>query len=77
MAFAAKHGNNVMRRAINSRILGDPPQGAGPHEGFKIDIETLNREWAEEAGWDPESGKPSRAKLESLGLTDVADALGV
>ena len=77
MAFAAKHGNNVMQRKVHSRVTGDPPQQAGPHEGFAIDLETLNREWAEEAGWDPESGKPSRAKLESLGLADVADALGV
>ena len=76
MAFAVKHGNNVMQRKIHGRITGAPPQEAGPHEGFTIDIETLNREWAEEAGWDVESGKPSRAKLESLGLTDVADAIG-
>lgn len=75
MAFAVRQGNNVMQRTLPARMVGDPPQSAGPHEGFTLDMETLNTEWAREAGWDPQTGAPSRAKLESLGLADVADAL--
>ena len=77
MAFAVKHGNNPAAREIPGRLLGTPPQEDGPHAGFEIDLETMKREWYEEAGWDQETSAPSRSKLESLGLVDVADALGV
>lgn len=75
LAFAVKHGNNPAKRKVPGRILGAPPQATGPHEGFTIDLETMKREWYDEAGWDQESSKPSRQKLESLGLRDVADAI--
>ena len=77
MAFAVKHGNNPAAREIPGRILGNPPQSSGPHDGFTIDLETMKREWYDEAGWDQETSAPSREKLESLGLSDVAEALGV
>ncbi|RJQ10787.1 MAG: hypothetical protein C4558_04230 [Dehalococcoidia bacterium] len=77
MAFAVKHGNNPAGRAVPGRILGDPPQAAGPHEGVTIDLETMKNDWFGEAGWDTRTSMPSRAKLESLGLKDVADALSV
>jgi len=77
MAFAVKHGNNPAAREVPGRILGSPPQAEGPHAGFEIDLETMKREWYEEAGWDQTTSAPSRSKLESLGLADVAEALGV
>ena len=77
MAFAVKHGNNPGNREVNGRILGSPPQEEGPHAGFTIDLETMRNEWFDEAGWDRETSTPSREKLESLGLADVAEALGV
>ena len=75
MAFAVKHGNNPAARAIPGRITGDPAQTTGPHEGRTVDVATMKREWFDEAGWDQQTSKPSRAKLESLGLGDVADAI--
>ena len=75
MAFAVKHGNNPAAREVHGRILGNPPQTAGPHEGRTVDLATMKREWYDEAEWDQESSKPSRAKLEALGLADVADAI--
>lgn len=77
MAFAVKHGNNPAGREVPGRILGEPAQTAGPHEGYTIDLETMKNEWFDLAGWDRESSTPSREKLESLGLADVAEALGV
>jgi aldehyde:ferredoxin oxidoreductase len=77
MAFAVKHGNNPAAREVPGRLLGKPAQASGPHEGFTIDLETMKREWYDEAGWDQKTSAPSRAKLESLGLADVAEALGV
>jgi len=62
---------------VNGRINGEPAQTEGPLEGVTVDVATMQHEWYEEAGWDEASGKPTRAKLESLGLADVADALGV
>jgi aldehyde:ferredoxin oxidoreductase len=77
MAFAVKHGNNPAKREVNGRILGSPPQAEGPHAGFTVDLEQMKQDWYGEAGWDTESSKPSRQKLESLGLKDVAEAIGV
>ena len=77
LAFAIKHGNNPVEREVNGRINGEPPQTAGPLEGITVDVATMQREWYAEAGWDEATGKPSRDKLESLGLVDVADAIGV
>ena len=37
----------------------------------------MKNDWFGEAGWDTATSKPSRAKLGSLGLKDVADALSV
>ena len=77
MAFAVKHGNNPGNRKVPGRLLGNPPQTVGPHEGYTIDLETMKNEWFDLAGWDRETSAPSREKLESLGLADVAEALGV
>ena len=77
LGFALKHGNNPVEREVNGRINGEPPQTAGPLEGVTVDVATMQREWYEEAGWDESTGKPHRDKLESLGLVDVADAIGV
>jgi len=47
----------------------------GPFKDFSLDHKTLEREFLEAAGWDPKTAKPSRAKLEELGLHDVAEVL--
>ncbi|MDA1239520.1 MAG: aldehyde ferredoxin oxidoreductase family protein [Chloroflexi bacterium] len=77
MAFAVKHGNNPAAREVPGRLIGDPPQATGPHEGFTVDLETMKQDWFNLAGWDLTTSKPSRARLEALGLADVAEALGV
>lgn len=77
MAFAVKHGNNPAGRTVPGRLLGDPPQATGPHEGFTVDLETMKQDWFGLAGWDTRTSMPSRERLEALGLADVAEALGV
>ncbi len=59
---------------------GSPATGtavlkAGPHADFSLDTETLETEFLKEADWDVDTCKPSRAKLESLGLGDVAEMI--
>jgi aldehyde:ferredoxin oxidoreductase len=77
MAFEVREGGNPRKRHVPERVYGGPGAvlTAGPHDKFSLDTETLEREFLQEAGWDPETCKPSRAKLESLGLQDVAEMI--
>jgi aldehyde:ferredoxin oxidoreductase len=75
MAFHVRDGDNPAKRRVPGRLIGDPPQDVGPLAGFTIDSETMQREFLAACDWDQESCTPSRAKLESLGLKDVAQAL--
>lgn len=75
MAFEVREGNNPSRRLVPARVTGEAPLTVGPHAGYKLDAETMQREYLEACGWDPETCIPRRAKLEELGLADVADAL--
>ncbi len=75
MAFEVREGNNPAQRKVPGRLIGSPPLEAGPHAGFALDADTLQREFLDACDWDQETTKPSRAKLEELGLADVAEAL--
>ena len=77
VAFAVKHGNNPAARQVPGRIYGTQGevQTEGPHAGVTMDEETLSNDFLRAMDWDLETTKPSRAKLESLGLKDVADVL--
>ncbi len=77
MAFSVREGDIVTKRRIPDRLIGKTPLTAGPHEGVTLDAETLEREFLEACGWDLETATPTRAKLEELGLKDVADVLQV
>lgn len=75
MAFHVLHGDNPVQRRVPGRMVGNPPLEAGPHSGYTMDTETLEREFLEACDWDRQTCRPSRAKLEELGLKDVADVL--
>lgn len=77
MAYEVREGGNPRKRAVPPRITGESDEGtrAGPLQGIKLDTETLELEYLTACDWDPETCKPSKAKLESLGLRDVAAAL--
>jgi aldehyde:ferredoxin oxidoreductase len=75
MAFQVREGDNPVQRRIPGRLIGSPPLEEGPHKGFSLDAETLQREFLAACDWDQQTCKPSRAKLEELGLEDVADVL--
>jgi len=55
-----------------NRVLGRPPMESGPVAGRSVDIETLGRDYLVAMDWAPETGKPSKKKLEELGLDDIA-----
>jgi aldehyde:ferredoxin oxidoreductase len=77
MAYEVREGGNPRQRAVPSRVTGHTSEAThtGPLENIKLDTETLEKEFLAACDWDTESCKPSAAKLESLGLREVAAAL--
>ena len=82
---AGERGWNI-KRAINNRLglsrsndklpkamLEPFPEGGS--EGFVPDIAAMLDAYYAARGWDPESGRPTRERLLTLGLGDVADDL--
>lgn len=74
-SFNLREGLNPWSFKVPGRIFGKPPMTRGPHEGIEVDIDTMAREYLEAMDWDPLTTKPSRKKLEELGLKDVAEAI--
>jgi aldehyde:ferredoxin oxidoreductase len=83
----ARRVNNV-ERAHNNRLgltaredtlpprFTEDPMPDGPAKGKVYDIlEPLKKAWYQVQQWDEESGIPTRQRLESLGLADIADDL--
>jgi aldehyde:ferredoxin oxidoreductase len=74
-AFNVREGLRPGDYKEPNRVLGRPPLETGPIAGRSVDIETLGRDYLVARDWDPDSGKPSRSKLQELGLEDVAEVL--
>ncbi len=77
-----------IERAHNSRLgltakddslpprFTQDPMPDGPAKGKVYDIlEPMREAWYKIQDWDPETGIPTRARLEALGLADIADDL--
>ena len=77
MAYEVREGENPRLRPVPTRVTGVTNEGttAGPLEGIKLDTETLELDFLNACDWDVNTAKPSRAKLESLGLKKEAVAL--
>ena len=82
MMAAGERGWN-MKRAINNRLgltaANDKlpkallqPYPSGGTDGFTPDIQGMLYTYYQARGWDPDSGFPTREKLLTLGLDDVA-----
>ena len=79
MAFEVREGNNPRERHVPARLWGGEgsAQQSGPLKDVTLDTDRLETDYLSACGWDTATCTPSRTKLESLGLTDVADALNV
>ena len=77
MAFEVREGGNPRRRGVPTRVTGETTEAthAGPLAGIKLDTERLELDFLKACDWDANTTKPSKAKLESLGLKEVAAAL--
>lgn len=73
-AFNLREGMDASADTLPERFLKEPmPDGIG--KGRTLPLEEMKAEYYTLRGWDPKTGYPTRAKLESLGLSDVADEL--
>ena len=77
MAYEVREGGNPRQRPVPTRVTGATDEGthSGPLEGVNVDTERLEIDFLNACDWDPDTCKPSAAKLESLGLPEVAEAL--
>ena len=74
-AFNLREGLNPLQFEVPSRLIGDPPQTEGNVRDVTVDIDTQVREYCASMDWDPATAVPSRERLASLGLEDVAKDL--
>jgi aldehyde:ferredoxin oxidoreductase len=75
-AFNLREGLNPLNFQVPSRLLGNPPLTKGNTRGVTVDAAKNNAGYLEVMGWDSETAMPSPARLEALGLSDVARQLG-
>ncbi len=74
-AFNLREGLNPLKFKVPDRLLGIPPQKAGPLAGVTVDEKTMVDEYMMTMDWDTKTTKPSKKKLLELGLDDVAKDL--
>jgi len=74
-AFNLREGINELKWPVHPRIVGKPPQTSGPLAGVTADIEAQVYWCLGALDWDRVTTKPSKTKLLSLGLDDVAKDL--
>jgi aldehyde:ferredoxin oxidoreductase len=74
-AFNIREGLNPLEFKVPDRVLGRPPQKEGPLAGITVDEDTLVKEYLAAMDWDLKTAKPSKKKLQELGLEDVAQEL--
>ena len=67
--FGLKAADDTLPKRLRTALHGGPTEGSAP------DIDSLLKEFYQVMDLDPLTGKPSRAKLQSLGLGSVADKI--
>jgi aldehyde:ferredoxin oxidoreductase len=70
-AFNVREGITHQNTKMAGRARGLPPLERGPHKGVTLDVDTMAKEFYLQFGWDYETGKPGKERLEKLGLHEV------
>lgn len=76
-AFIVREGMTRKDDCLIGRFTDEPIHG-GPYDGLSVDREKWDKmldEYYDLNGWDRKTGVPTRSRLESLGLKDIADEL--
>jgi aldehyde:ferredoxin oxidoreductase len=68
--FNLQAGLSKKDDTLPPRLLEEPMKG-GPHKGNVVQLDGMLTEYYQLRGWD-ENGVPSQAKLNELGMSDVA-----
>jgi aldehyde:ferredoxin oxidoreductase len=68
LAFTLREGINPVKRSFPDIARGIPPFKEGPTKDIKVDIDLMTREFCELMDWDIETCRPSKKKLDELGL---------
>jgi aldehyde:ferredoxin oxidoreductase len=75
-SFNLREGIRPEQVQLPDRMLGRPPQEAGPLAGVTVDVDRLAREFRQAMGWDAKSGVPEAATLNRLGLAELVRKYG-
>jgi aldehyde:ferredoxin oxidoreductase len=67
-AFNVREGIISKIYSLHHRMIGVPPAKVGPLAGVTVDVETQNKEYLVEMGWDPQTGIPTEDTLKRLHL---------
>lgn len=77
-AYNTRCGATRADDIIPDRFFNEPLRGGGPSGGTVVErdkFERILKEYYEDRRFDPETGLPTRAGLERLGLKEIADDL--
>ena len=69
--FGLREGHSPLDTKVAARAMGNPPQRSGPIAGASVDVADLRAAYVQRMDWDPDTGAPSVARLEALGLSDL------
>jgi aldehyde:ferredoxin oxidoreductase len=69
-AFNVRHGCTRSEDRLPARLL---KEGAKRAKGAVVQLDVMLPEYYQHRGWDPSTGIPTKEKLESLGLDDIAE----
>jgi aldehyde:ferredoxin oxidoreductase len=76
MAFTIREGiNPVEDFRLPGRLIGHPQMTRGPLAWVEVDLNTMVREYLQAMRWDQATARPTRERLQELGLADVATVL--
>ena len=70
--FNLREGLNPLQFEVPARALGNPPLTEGNVRDITVDLDTQARDYCAAMDWDPETATPSRERLLSHGLEEVA-----
>jgi aldehyde:ferredoxin oxidoreductase len=66
--FGLREGNSPLDVQVAHRAMGRPPLETGPTAGVVVDVDAVRDAYLKFMDWDPVTAKPSRERLEALGL---------
>ncbi|TFF98394.1 MAG: aldehyde ferredoxin oxidoreductase [Promethearchaeota archaeon] len=67
-AFTLREGVEIAKNELPGRVVGNPPDERGPHEGKTIEYKEFYELYCKAMGWNPDNGYPLQKSLKDLDL---------